>query len=171
MEENKNLENDKQVPGMENENIEQAHEKRIEETITQIESKMTGLNNLEKEVGGDQGIKDTIAKISPEEKQEIVEKIKGVIDSHMKGVKTGAVLFAGMVLAVILEYLGIKSLDTSSIENFGHSMPDGFLASGVVLMGLTASPGVVGFGMVATKGIQALKERVKLWNFNRKNKE
>jgi len=171
MEENKNFEEGNKVPGVNNEKVEQLHEQQVEQTIAQIESKMTGLSGLEKEVGGDQGIKDTVSKMTSEEKQRVSDRIKGVVESHMKGVKTGAILLGGMALAVTLEYFGIKSLDTSSWENLGKGLPEWYQMSGIGLMGLTSMPGIAGFGIAATKGIQALKERVKLFNFERKNKE
>jgi len=109
--------------------------------------------------------------MSPEEKHKIADKIKGVIESHMKGAKKAAVFVAGMALAVTLEYFGVQSLDTASWENLGRGMPDWYKMSTIGLMGFTAAGGVGGLGVAVKEGVQALKERIKLWNFERKNKE
>jgi len=144
---------------------------QIRGKIAVLEAELANIETSTKEVGGDQGIKETVAKMSSEEKEEIVNKLKKVIGNHKEGAKEGAKIFTLMAIVLIFEYIGISDLENNSWNNFGHGLPDWYDTSGKVLMGVTALPGAFAFAFAVTKGIQTLKERVKLWNFNRKNKE
>jgi hypothetical protein len=161
MQENKNLESDKNVPKITQEGIGQSNEQQLEKGVEKLEAGLANLDILKQEVGGEQGIKETIAKMSPEEKQNIVNKIKQVIQGKMEGSKTFAQAGGALILCIILEYIGFKDL------NEHVAQPDWYNASAVVFMGVEAVAAVAAFGVTAKKALTTIGDRIKLFKTNK----
>ena len=169
MEENKNFEDGKKVPGMNNENVEQTHEQQLGKGIEKLESGLAGLDSLKQAVGGDQGIRDTIAKMSPEEKQNIVDRIKKTIKEKMGSAKPWALAGGAFVLGIALEYLGVSSLNesVSQVSTDGQGLSEAYLASVAGLMVAEAVAAVTAFGVAAVKALETIKDRVQFLKVNK----
>lgn len=163
MEENKNFEGNNEIPKMSKENIEQSHEQQLGKEIEKLEAGLTKLDSLKQEVGGDQGIKNTVAKMSPEEKQKIVDRIKAMIKEKMSDSKTWALAGGAVLFAVVLEYIGFRDLDAST----PGGSPDWYNESAVVFMLAETAGAVAALGVAAKKAIETIGDRIRSWKANK----